>query len=315
MKGNKIYINLVFLLAILISISSISAAVNTNSSNSSVQKQASDCLNSSIQIMNDMSNSGFSILRINDTFREADAIYSAQVILFEKKSKTDFSKVFEDCKKISDIRDLALNAKDELDAFKKFYEESKTEGMNTSSVDVIINKIEFEMKSERYENVQPLINQAYQEITNIKSSYTTLNIFYKSTTRTIGDFFKENWIYIIVTIIVVVLILIIFQKAISRMLIKRKIARLEIRKTTLRELIMKTQKDYFEKGLLSDSSYNIKTKKFAELIRDIEREIPLLREQLMKVSKKGNQSEEKSIEPKQVKKEEIKTIKNKRKIK
>ena len=45
---------------------------------------------------------------------------------------------------------------------------------------------------------------------------------------------------------------------------------------------MKIQKDYFQEGKIPEGEYNIKTKKYAELIRDIDRQIPLLQEELAK---------------------------------
>lgn len=284
---NKIIVILMVLSAITL-ISSPAFSDNTNSAtalslNSSMQN-ASDCLQESTQIMNDMSASGFSINRIKDAINKAQQIYNAQIILLNKNVNHDFTTVIEDCKKINEIKILAYNSRDGLDAFNKFYEESKVEGMNTSSVDVLVARINSEIKSERYENVQPLIEQAYTEVTNIKSSHTTLNIFYKTTTRGIKDFFIENLNALIAIIAVILVFLIIYQKAITRILIKRKIKRLEMRKNTIKELIMKTQKQYFEGGGVSEATYNIRTKKFAELIRDIDRQIPLLNEKLLKVS-------------------------------
>lgn len=53
---------------------------------------------------------------------------------------------------------------------------------------------------------------------------------------------------------------------------------------------MATQKQYFEGGNLSESSYTIRTKSFAEMIRDIDRQIPLLQEKMFLYS--GGRSRE-----------------------
>ena len=53
---------------------------------------------------------------------------------------------------------------------------------------------------------------------------------------------------------------------------------------------MSTQKQYFEGGNLSESSYTIRTKSFAEMIRDIDRQIPLLQEKMFLYS--GGRSRE-----------------------
>jgi len=62
---------------------------------------------------------------------------------------------------------------------------------------------------------------------------------------------------------------------------------LEIRKDSIRNLTAKTQQDYFEKQDLSEITYKTRITKYAELIRDINRQIPLLNEKLeLKLKKK-----------------------------
>jgi len=68
---------------------------------------------------------------------------------------------------------------------------------------------------------------------------------------------------------------------ISRILIRRKIAFSERRKVAIRNLIAKIQKEYFGQGKVGSKNYHIRMKKYGELIRDINRQIPLLREQLI----------------------------------
>ena len=48
--------------------------------------------------------------------------------------------------------------------------------------------------------------------------------------------------------------------------------------------MQKTQKEYFQKGSLSESGYQIRSKNFADLVRDIDRQIPLLEEKLIKAN-------------------------------
>jgi hypothetical protein len=46
---------------------------------------------------------------------------------------------------------------------------------------------------------------------------------------------------------------------------------------------MQCQKNYFQFGTLPEGEYNIKIKKYAELVRDIDRQIPLLQEEMAKL--------------------------------
>ena len=56
---------------------------------------------------------------------------------------------------------------------------------------------------------------------------------------------------------------------------------MERRRENITRLISEAQKQYFEKGEMSEIRYYVRTKKYAELIRDINRQIPLLKEKLI----------------------------------
>jgi len=136
-----------------------------------------------------------------------------------------------------------------------------------------------------------LINDAYEKAIELKASATALNLFYKTTTRSIKTFFSENWKYLAGIIICIILFYFIFRKKIYVWMIKRKIERLEFRKNVIKNLIKKTQREYFSEGKMSEGIFNIKTKKFAELIRDIERQIPLLQESIAFALRKNKKQE------------------------
>ena len=51
-------------------------------------------------------------------------------------------------------------------------------------------------------------------------------------------------------------------------------------------MVKKIQKDYFEVGNVAENDYTIKTKRYAEIVRDIDRQIPLLYEQLAEMTSK-----------------------------
>jgi len=98
-------------------------------------------------------------------------------------------------------------------------------------------------------------------------------------------FVINNWKILSSLAIVIIVFLLIYRIKISIWLVNRKMEALKLRKKTIKELVMQTQKDYFQYGKMPEGEYNIKTKKFAELVRDIDRQIPLLQEQLAKLEK------------------------------
>jgi hypothetical protein len=260
--------------------------------NLTIQQQAEICLADSRAILNEFIEDNFSYQRINDSLVKAQDLYNAQTLLEENnKSGIDFSLILPYCNDIKQIRELAFEARDEYSSLKKFYDISITSEMDTSEVDIIIAEIESEINSERYEKVSPLIDSAYEKISEVKASYTALNLFYTSTTSSLKRFFQKNWVSIIVVVSILLVLFLIFNRQIKKKIIANKIKNLELRRETLQELIKKTQRDYFQHGKLSEGNYNIRTKKFAEFIRDIDRQIPLLKEESMKISRGKKRNE------------------------
>jgi len=279
---NKVFVFLVFILVVS---SFVLAEENTTAYDKSLI-----CLADSMTTMKTLVESGFNVQRVNDSLKQADSMFNAQSALKESGRNSNFSLVFEYCDEISQMGNNAFQARDELSVLKRFYEESLSKDMNTSSIDETLLEIEGEIQSERYEKVGLLIEQGYGEIINIKSENTALNLIYQSTTKTIKKVLLDNWKYILVASGAILFLFILFKNVLSQWWIKKKISGLNSRKETIKNLIMKTQRDYFENGNVSEMTYTIRIKKFGELIRDIDRQIPLLQEQLIKVMRKQNKS-------------------------
>jgi len=296
--NKKRFIVLIGVINILFFLTFFSAQENANVS---LESKAAECIQESLELYSELEESNFSILRINDSINEMKSLYEAQIILKEEKKENDFSLILPYCEEIRELRDNAFVSGDELLVLLQFYNDSLNEEMNTSSIDLIIDEIKREIFNERYEKISSLIDSGYEEIVNVKSEHTTLNLFYKTTTRGMKIFLEDNWIYILSVLGVLIFFILIYKAAISKWIIKRKIHYLEIKKQTIKGLIKTLQKNYFEKGTMSERDYTTKTEKFTELIRDLNRQIPLLREAFVKIERK--------IE----KKKGIKTIKHEEK--
>lgn len=289
--------------------------------NATTQEEASSCINQSQIIVLDLISNNFSINRANDTFEREKNLYDFQVFQIQKGRTPDFSVVLPLCSDLINLKKNAFDSRDAFIALKKFYSESFSAGQNASSVDVMIAQINDEMVNERYENVPDLINKAYDEIITVKSESTTLNLFYQSTSRSFKNFLVNNWITITIVLFVIISLYFIYQSSIHVLITKKKIEDLQARKESLRNLIMKTQKEYFEGGMMSESTYILRTKSFAEMIRDIDRKIPLLREKLFIYSgSKSRQEVRYAEQDEKMKKEEQKKhkkhiVKREKKIK
>ena len=65
-----------------------------------------------------------------------------------------------------------------------------------------------------------------------------------------------------------------------------KFNHLMTQKKALNTLIQNMQKSYFKTKKLSETEYTIKLKKFKELIRDIDRQIMVLKEEMFKTKRR-----------------------------
>ena len=276
----------------VISISFTSAAEQV--ANLSIREQATNYFNESKNIFYELTANNFSVQRANDSLKQVEDAYNAQILLKTQGRSNDFSRVIDYCEQIKMIRDNAFLSRDEITALMKFYDEifEEVEGLNTTSVDMLFAEINNEIDNERYEKVPDLVNKAYDEIVKVQSENTTLKLFYKSTARGIMNFIAGNWIILSSLIIGGIVLFVFYKKAIYHWIINRKISMLELRKQTLKKMIMQAQLDYFQHGKMSDGDYSVKTKKLAELIRDIDRQIPLLREELAKIGEMGEEKKE-----------------------
>lgn len=312
-KGTKI--SLIFAVFFLFLIGFV-----TSQNNSTIQGEAEFCLESSEMILEEFKENNFNYERIQDSLDKAQDIYEAQIVLLAQGEKVDFSLIIPYCEDIKNIKEIAFDSFDQYSSLKKFYAFSITSEMNSSSIDVIIGEIDEEMNSERYENIPSLIDEAYEEISKVKSSYTTLNLFYTSTTRGLKMFFQKNWKPFVITLSLLFILFLLFNKKIRRKIIENKLKKIELRKETIKELIRKTQKDYFQEGKMSEANYSLRINKFAEFVRDIDRQIPLFKEQLLKLEKKESSkfvkmTKLKSKRPKEIKPKKRYKNKKQRRIK
>jgi uncharacterized membrane protein len=244
------------------------------------------CLNSSRMVLTELERANFSVVRVNDTLKEASFVFDSQQIFEEKGKQADYSKVLSLCAEITALRDLAFSSRDQINSLTKFYGESSKE-LESSEVDALFSSIAKEMKDERYELVPGLVEQAYTEITLAQSKATALNVFYRATTRGLKTFFIENWKILAVSFVLLFILFVFLKTPVERYLLQRRLKRIEFRRQTLKDIITKNQDIYFNKGKISEEEFMVKNKKLAELVREVDRQAAIVREQLASIGSAG----------------------------
>ncbi len=252
---------------------------------------------------------GINTLRYNDSLILAKNFYEAIVTAEKKGEKTDYINVRTKIDDLKNIKQKAFLALDELKALELAI--NQTEGINFTPVLELYQQAENEFKTERFELSLERIEETYEKISEEKAFQTKVKTFYNATSRGLLSFLKKSWKVILITLLVLTSGYFLFHKKIEKTIIHVKIKNLERRRNSVSRLIAETQKRYFEEGELGDQNYHIRTKKYTELVRDINRQIPLLREKLVL---KGEKIEEDSKKKSKITKKQVKIRVNKSKL-
>ena len=279
----------------------ISLISNTNASShnkpfipSNESLHANDLITNATICFNEMLSHSIPIQRANSSLQEAKQFYEAQLSLEQTTRKADYKIIFNKAETVCKIKEDAIKSKDELKIFEETYEQAK-QNSNLSAMEKDYQKIINSFNEERFEETIKLINQGYKTLIEIEASQTKLRLFYNTITSSLKNFLKENWKKLSIISIVIIIILTIFWATLKRLRIKLKIRKLETKKQTLYNLIKKLQYEYFKTKKLSEIEFRVKIQTFKEMIRDIDRQIPLLKEEIFKLFRKTIQSEKRIL--------------------
>jgi hypothetical protein len=221
----------------------------------------------------------FSYVRYQDTLTLAQTFYSDQLTNEFNNVSADYSAVQQKLKELQEIESSAFLVSDELKALELTI--NQTPEINLSKVLEKYDLAKQAFVSERYEESLDLIDETYEEISTQEAAVTRVKALYDIASRSIGNYFRMYWWQITMVFLSFILFFIISYIPFMTFLTNEKIKKLELRSKSIYHLISESQRDYFEKKHLSESTYRIRMKKYSELLRDINRQIPLLREELI----------------------------------
>ncbi len=281
--GYGSYLSIISVLfIILFSINAGTAAKEKAAINiSAAATEANNSLVESNSSILEMKEAGFNVMRVVDLITEAEQLFQAQFALEEKGGRAYYDEVLRLTKEIADIKDKAFQANDELKILEDVLKRKSRE-INLSDISLIYEKAKQEFNDERYEKVIELVDEAYAKIGETEAAITRMRLMYLAATKTIAEFFKKNWKIITAVITILLIAYWIARRQIKILLLNSQIRKLELEKSIINDLIGKAQKDYFDSRKLSEVNYHIKIKKFAELIRDIDRQTPLIKEEIVR---------------------------------
>lgn len=239
------------------------------------------------QNLQEIQEAGLPIIRYNDTLDQAEIIYQVKLNGELNGIRQDYSTVSGLMDDLRELKNNIFKSADELSALKLQLE--GLSGVDLAPIEELYQQAEAEFKTERYEACLDFIDQTTKKISEQKAVTAKLKVFYEATSRTLGGFFKKWWLELLITITIIAVVILLTYNQMIMLWIKERIVSLERRKKSVRNLIAKTQEEYFEKGTMSDDNYRIKVNKYGQYIRDINRQLSILREDLLfRKAKKSN---------------------------
>ncbi|MCX6772223.1 MAG: hypothetical protein NTV88_00425 [Candidatus Micrarchaeota archaeon] len=234
------------------------------------------------QSVQNMKNAGLPYAQSQDLYTSALQSFYGQAALETQKEKADYGFALSNTAQIKNIALQATGVSDELKAL-----DTRLAGVapeiNITAANADAAAAHKEFTDGRFAEAKPLINSAYDKAVQAEAEATRSKALLESTRRTLEVFLQDNWQTIAAVVAAAAIIFFIFQKQIRRFTINAKISALTAERGVLEGMIKGLQKDYFEDGKINELSFHIKTKKYGDLIRNINRQLPLLKEELKKL--------------------------------
>jgi hypothetical protein len=274
MKKYKLF-RIFAILFFIISINSVLGIESNNFQNSTHARQA---LDTAILDLQDYEQQGLSTVRMSDIIIEAEQIYIAQSALEKINGTPNFKLVYEAIDKITTIKNDAYAVDDELSALRG-YLDSDGQKLNLSEAEFIYTLAVDAFHKERYDDSLKLIDSTYQKVSEIESSSTATAVIYKAASETLTNFFKKYYRAMLIWITFIFAVYYLIHRKLMSHFLLRKIWKLIMEKTSLDGLIQETQKEFFQDKTMAEESYHVRTNKYKEMIRDINRQIYMTKEE------------------------------------
>jgi len=277
---SKSFCGAVFVLILVFSISSSLVAAASNES-----VEAKESLAQAEFDIVEMVGKSIPVNRVNETYQEASQLYLAQKSLEDRGGNAKYNLIIDYALDISSVKEVSLEANDELKIFIETFEDASL-GADLSEMQEDYDVILLSFQEERFEDTLELVEGGYERISDIQSSQTATRLFYSSVSGGVKDFFVNNWLTIIIVLAAAFVLFLIFRKSLREIMIRRKFNHLNAQKKAISGLMKKSQKGYFKTRKVSGAEYNIKLKRFKEMLRDIDRQLMVLKEEKFKVGRK-----------------------------
>lgn len=245
--------------------------------------EANSSLRESEEIIREMNRSNIPTQRVSDLYERASESYVTQLERNRSGKESDYSMVLNTVEQIEEIRTEAFRTKDQLDILRSRIKElNKGRDLNLSGASEELEEAEIEYKDERFERSRENIDLAYQEISEAQSAVTQAQAFASATRDKFQTFLINNWKKLSAALVILSALSYLLYKEYRIYSLEKKKQNLKQKREVIQNLTSEAQEEYFQENDMAESAYNTRTDKYGEMIRDINRQIPLIDEDLEK---------------------------------
>ena len=208
--------------------------------------------------------------------------YDGQTAVERSAGKPDYAFSIQKVSEIAAIEQSSFSLSDELKALGNRIAGADP-AADLNSTKKLFDEAKQEFADGRLDNAKALINRAYDEVSAAEAAAVHSRTMVESTRKNIESFLAENWKAILAAIAGALIFFFLFQKHIRRFLAKARLKSLLHEREVVEAMLKALQKDYFGKKNVTELTYHIKTKQYGDVIRNINRQLPLLREEIKKI--------------------------------
>jgi len=267
-----------------------------NNLTSITKEDALFAINESENIMNEMEANGFKVILLNDTLIKAKKIFyqvqyaailrgEVNASAIEKTKATSalrlidwknmyYSDVLIYTEEIKAIEQKAFLVLDKLAV-----EENKI-NQSTDAAKIILEQAKQAFLDERYNDAEKLLEDFRIQFEKDKANASLL----AGLKNGAFNFFWRYWIQIIIFLVIVSFIGYYVYKIFEKRILQNKIKKMKIQEQVLNDLMKKAQTQRFKDNKISGLVYNIRFKKYQEKLQTIKEEMPVLEDNLKKLS-------------------------------
>lgn len=194
----------------------------------------------------------------------------------------DYSFSLQKVSEIEALESSSLAVNDDLKALASRIGSADSDA-NLTATKALVAQATQEFRDGRIDEAKALISKAYDEVSSAEADAVHSRTLVESARKNIESFLAENWQAILAVAAAVVILSFLFQKQIRRFLANARLKALMHEREVIESMLKSLQKDYFEKKNVTELTYHVKTKKYGDIIRNINRQLPLVKEELKRI--------------------------------